>query len=171
MPVLVRIRKSGESFCPIDSVVRLQPLDSCRMRIVDAIQGGLTPSPETLWRTLNRELSPLLFGAGIKDREFVDEIIKTCPEVVNDFTDEQGKDEWHRLLGRGKDHSMHNLACPDLLYLEAHQGAHNRSFSIDVGGIGGFQFRKVFLCSVEPHISAIKRVHNVGILVAKRATG
>lgn|SRR6185295_11871161 len=80
--------KELEPMSPVCSVVRLQPLDSYRMRVIDSIETAFAPSPESAWRLIDRELRVLLLRAGIKNGKLVDEVVETRSEVVSDLADQ-----------------------------------------------------------------------------------
>lgn len=77
--VFVTVRNVGEMPRPVDSIIRLQALDSCRMRSADTFEEGMRfLIPESLWILIQRELSVILYRAGIKDRESVNKVIEAC---------------------------------------------------------------------------------------------
>lgn len=155
MPVLVWIRDGSKNSRPVNSLVGLQPLDVCRMRIADASEVRITPSLESLWRVLDGELSAILNRAGIKDRQFVDDIIQCGSQVVNDLADENGNDQRDRAFG----------ACVDNwwagLRIEVNRLARDLVLVVKEPTDGFLQLRKVFSCPIKPDISSIKRMHDI----------
>ena len=63
IPVLVWVGIGSEPFRPIDSVIRLQSLDGCRMRVVDELEIGFAPYPKSVLRVLNWELGTVPLAA------------------------------------------------------------------------------------------------------------
>jgi hypothetical protein len=155
MPMLIRVRNADESFRPFNSVVRLQSLDSCRMRIVDSLQKSVTVSPELLWHVCNWELSTLLFRAGVKNSESINEIIKARPEIVSYFPNENWETNWNQVRLRES-----NLRISPLIdaRLSLDRVADDVSLFIDIDPVDGFQLRKAFFCPVKPKVSVIKRM-------------
>jgi len=157
--VLIWVRNGCELFRPLNSIVRLQPLDICRMCGTDSAEKafGLTPSPEALQRALDRELRALLWGAGIKRGKLVDEIVEGRSEIVDRLADENGKHERDRAINSVEAHWRG-------LRIEASNGPGTFVLSIDERHDGLVEVSKMFFCPVYPDISAIKRMHDALLL-------
>lgn len=96
MPVLVWIRKPGESLRPLASRVRLQSLDSCDMLGVDVLKPGLyTSFSEHVLEVFDRKLRAILRQAGVFPSKSIDEVIKRGPEVVDRLSKKNAKDRRH----------------------------------------------------------------------------
>jgi hypothetical protein len=158
MPMLIRVRNADEPFRPINSVIRLQVLDFRRMQIVDSLQKSVTVSAEIFWAVCNWELSVLLFRAGVKDGESVNEIIKARPKMVDDFPDENGEANRNQVRWRVAD-----LQVPRLVNvcISTNRLANLVGFFIEIGAVNGFQLLKAFSCPVKPEIGVIQGMHDI----------
>jgi len=98
MDVLVGIREVPENPRPIASVVRLQGLDSCNVGLIEALEPstGLPPQ-EALFRVLYRELGTLDWLARTKGGEFVNQIIKSGPEIVANLSCKDALIKWDKI--------------------------------------------------------------------------
>lgn len=88
MPVFVGIGGFPQVFRPVASLIRLQPLNGCNMRGVNAFEAGLaTVAPEVIYRVHNRELCSALLAAGVEFGEFENEIIQSAPKVITNLAE------------------------------------------------------------------------------------
>jgi len=162
MSVLVWVGIGSEPFRPIDSVIRLQPLDSCRMRVVDELEIGFAPSPESILRVLNWELRAALLGAGIVFSEFEDEILQSRPEMAKNLGNEKCG-----IVGNGSHgpREFENVVRPLHpfvgLQLLAKGLAGDLRLFVDNRVAKNTQLREAFFCPVETDISSIKRMHDL----------
>lgn len=85
--MLVWVGESSEQLRPLNSITRLQPLDSCHIAIIDSLEVGFTPSLKTIWSVLNKELCSALVRAGIERGEFINQIVEGSPQIVQNFSD------------------------------------------------------------------------------------
>ncbi len=158
MPMLVWVGDGSESPRPINSVVRLQPLNACRMRVADASEVGLAPSLESRWLALNRELSSVLRRAGVEDSQLENEVVQSAPEIVDDLTHQDRDLDGDRALrSSNRDWNERVRGMKRLLgkiHLRCVLG--DLILSVDEVPDDLFQLRKVFHCPVKPSISSIE---------------
>jgi hypothetical protein len=87
--VFVAIGQVAQSFSPIASRIRLQPLNRCDMGRIDAFEPStLFPPREALFRVFNRKLREVLTDAGIEFGEFKNEVIQGGSEVIDNLPDQ-----------------------------------------------------------------------------------
>ena len=154
--VLVGIGQKLETLRPLRSVVRLQPLNGCRMHIADFGKESLSLSLEARWAILDWELRALLLDSGIKNCEAVDEIIQTGPTVQNDLANQYRETEGDFQI-RLPDLKVYSssvrvflISRPDGFELVVHEGC-----------VDGFQLSKAFARPSKPDIGFIKRMHDL----------
>lgn len=152
MPMLIWIRDISEHLSPIDSIIRLQSLNLCRMKAADSLEAGLGPSLESVWRVLNQELRTVLPSAGIKDREFVDEIVEASPQVIDCLSDKQ------RNLERDRTFGPLEMEWYARLRIEFRCLMGNLILVAKENSDYILQLRKMFLCPVKPEIGTIERM-------------
>jgi hypothetical protein len=88
LAVFVAVGEISQRLSPVASAVRLQPLDSCNMRGVDALEPSSTlPKYETLCSVFDGELRLRLLDAGIEKCKLENEIIERTAQVVTNLTD------------------------------------------------------------------------------------
>jgi hypothetical protein len=158
--VFVGVGVGSERFRPVDSVVRLQSLDSCRMSIIDELEEALAPSPETLLRILYGELCSVLIAAGIERGEFINKVIKRSPQIVEHFSNKNRNVRRDRVLRPMVLQNVHLFAGRDeFAKLRLHLNGSLGGFYLPVDNFSmeDFKLSKAFCCPVEPDISIIER--------------
>lgn len=150
-PMLVWIGDGSESFRPTDSVIRLQFLDQCRMSVINAAQVGLAPSLESVWRVLDRELSSVLDCPAIQSGQFVDQEIESGSQMIDDFTDKD------RHVRRHFDKTLESYCGRERLLIKLKVTDGQFTFSVEELLGNGFEVDQVFVCPIDPRISAVKR--------------
>jgi hypothetical protein len=99
-PVFISIGEIAENLRRITSTVRLQLLNFCDMRTVEALEPRLSPPREILWRVYDRKLRALLLDAGIEFGQREDEIIESASKVVTGLANQDSNA--HRYEGASR---------------------------------------------------------------------
>jgi len=159
-PVFVSVRGIAEQACPIASIVRLQPLDCCDMAGVEALETGLCPPPEVLWRVFDRKLRTVLRDAGIEFGEFKNEVFEGGSQVVANFSYQDG--DGHR--GRLAQVSVHPIIPPSIRLEIGNNGLLLLRL---MDGDQGPKISKVFVCPIGPVKCAIERMRRHGAISGK----
>jgi hypothetical protein len=102
--VFVSIGEVAEDLCRVASFVRLQHLDFCDMGAINALEPRLGPPNEVLFRVYDRKLRATLRDAGIMFGERKDKIIKSAPEVIANFSDQNADPHCDKRAGQGMDY-------------------------------------------------------------------
>lgn len=127
-PMLIGVGEISQSGRPLRSVEWLQPLDLCPVDFGDAdqISAPRNVSFPSIWVSFERKVRAQLDLSAIKERKFIDKIIKGSAQIVDCFTDENCNDRWEvldvieRSSGPFGEHQF-----PSALYL-VHDGANFR---------------------------------------------
>lgn len=146
-----------EGVLPIPSSVWLQPLNSCRMKLVDALEVGVAPRPELIWAVQQRELNVLLRGAGIENSQFVCQEIKSQPQVIDNFSSHDG-DFSGDVRTLFTDQIKKHVGG---VFIQTRNLPHQLVFFVNKVANKGLQITKAFFCPTQPDISSIKEVHDV----------
>lgn len=164
MPMFVWIRDGLKGLRPIPSLVRLIPLDYCRMFRINPVEIGsapflfrVQPSPEDIRAAIDRELGAMLLTAGIEPRQLVDEIVERPSKGLDEFADQDASPE--RNLGVGCTIAERRRIAGTRIEVKGTN--HGVDFSIDQRGADFLKICQVFFCPIEPFISAFQVSHDV----------
>lgn len=158
MPVFVRIGEFSNKLCPITSFVRLQPLDSCNMVITNAFEVGITPTIETIFRFLDGKLSAILDRSRIEACQLIDQIVKSGSQIVDDLAYNDADDIWNSRGFKFK-HSEDIASFIMRLWIGMYNNTIAYRLTKDIDPT--IQIKQVFICPINPLISAIQRVHDM----------
>lgn len=165
-PVLVDVCDSGESFRPVDSIVRLQSLNRCDMCAVDSLEEGFLPSFEAVWRVFDRKLRAALLDSAIKLGEAENEIVEGRPQIIGDVASED-RDS----IRDGRGVAIHPDPRPALVRIACIYRAFRirlepNGLGLSVLGIAGksFQLREMLFGPLHPEISFQQVGHETGDL-------
>jgi hypothetical protein len=91
-PVLVGIGHVSKDGSPLASSVRLQCLDSCDMRGIEAIEPStINPRFEALALTFNRKLASFDVESGVEARKFKGQVIEGRSQIVDNLANQDAK--------------------------------------------------------------------------------
>ena len=153
-PVFVSIGKISESFSPVTSHVRLQPLDCCYMGGIDTLEPSRLPPLESLFRVFDRKLCSVLRAARIQFGEFKDEIIEGASEIVTNFTDKNPDTHGHKSLS---ENSKYRIVRRIRIELNG-----NRILLLPSDCLNSFlQISKVFVCPPYSFETAVERMTQI----------
>ena len=160
--VFVRIRDLDKKLSPIASVIRLQSLNSCDMRGIEASKGGFFILPEFVWGFLNQKLRALLGGTGAQDGQFINEIIQGGAKVIADLPDNDPEQVGGVIETLGDDHARFIRG----IRIELNP----YGMEVDLSEVGDFPFklRKMFACPVDPFKSALEWVERHGATLGEK---
>jgi len=89
LPVFIHVRKVAKNLSPIASIIRLERLEVCNMRGIEALAPDiLCPRPELIFRVYDRKLRELLSLSGIVFKDFKDEVIESATKVVTNLANQ-----------------------------------------------------------------------------------
>jgi len=168
--MFVWIRDRLKGLRPIDSIVRLIPLDYYRMFRINPDQMGHAPlliwgqpSPEDIFAVINRELGAMLLNAGIEPSQFVDEIVERPSEGLDELADQDAKPERNLGLGWTPGERRHLVRPIARIRIRiGDEGTdHGLNFTIDQGSADFLKSCQVFFCPIKPLISAFQVRHDV----------
>jgi len=101
-PVLVWVGEIAKNLSPIASTVRLQSLDCCYMRGIEAIEpSAILPKRESLLLAFDRELRAIYDATRVQDGKLVNKVIHSCSQIVTNFTNQHAKDKRHAEITGG----------------------------------------------------------------------
>jgi hypothetical protein len=141
--VLIDIGKVSQGGRPITSTVRLQRLNSCHMRRIEAVEPPTVyPPPKSFFIPFDRELSAVNDEPGIESGSLENEVVERRAKVVDDFPDENAEIEIHSRLG---------TTCTEFLRV-VWIGMKGNSVDLFLPHPSDFayQLSKVFLCPIDP---------------------
>lgn len=172
MAVLVWIGEFGKPFRPLASITRLQPLDSC-----DVFRGenGEMVSPERVleyfFGVCNRKLCAIYDSLGIQAGKLINEILQGSPKVLYNVSDESANSQRGFNLGHGSPANRYFAPLPPYGG-DAHLIIQGNAITYLLGKAPdqGLQSIQVFMCPIDPLISAIQRVHSRTISEDKPAS-
>lgn len=105
--VFVGVGEVAKPLRPLASVVRLQLLDLCDMRAVDALEPSLFPSPEVVWSIYDRKLCARLGFPAVENGERVDQIVESSTKVIDHLSDPDASIEQDDAICIGGNFDLH----------------------------------------------------------------
>jgi len=163
MSMFVWIRDGLKALRPVRSLVRLIPLDYCRMFPINPVEVASAPlllwgqpSPEDIWAVVDRELSAMLLNAGIEPRQLVDEIVERAPKGLDEFADQDANPGRNLALGC----TIAERRGIAGTRIEVKGTNHGVDFCIDQRGADFLKIRQVFFCPIKPCISTFQVTHD-----------
>jgi hypothetical protein len=154
--VFVEIAKFLKRLRPIASVVRLQPLDCCDMRLGQTFKISTFPPIEVVCAAFDRKLCTLSFFAGIQPGELPNQIIEGASQANGGISNKDltsvGNDCGARL-----NHKRH--LCFSRIYRQIGLSLNHRGFGLSGTNLSAenLQFMQVFVCPIYPQIGITQR--------------
>ena len=168
VPVFIRVGEDSKSFCPLASITRLKPLDSCDVfRDENSKVVSTEEALELLFRIYDRKLCAIYDLLGIKAGQLINQVIQGGSQILHNLSDKSADSWWGREVKWPRVRTDYPSDLSDIWEVNdswlAIQGD-TIIYSLAHGVDSGLQILQVLPCPTNPLISAIQRMHSPSVV-------